>query len=105
MATKEYIVSQLKRLATVHQNISITPDMINEYVEVLSACLPEDLKNGTDEMIANNKYFPKVAEIWQASEKAMLTRLELKHGKGNANITQNVVKKQYHGYQTYLEEA
>jgi hypothetical protein len=103
MATKEYIVSQLKRLATVHQNISITPDMINEYVEVLSACLPEDLKTATDEMIADNKYFPKVAEIWQASEQALIRRLTAKHG-ANINKSDNVQWVR-HDYRSYLEEV
>lgn len=105
MATKELIIGQLKRLAAVHQNVKITPEMISEYVEVLGACLPEDLESATNEMIANNKYFPKIAEIWQASERALLERLERVHGRGMANKLMMVSEKVNHDYRSYAEEA
>ena len=102
MATKKLIIEQMKRLASVHR-INLTEDLVNEYFHVLGACLPDDLETAVNEMIASNKYFPKVAEIWEASEKALINRLRTKHG-ANVNICDPVEIKR-HDYKTYAEEA
>ena len=53
-------------------------------------------------MIAKNKYFPKVAEIWESSEKALLNRLRIKHG-ANVNVC-DPVERVRHDYRSYAEK-
>ena len=102
MATKEFVAQQLRRLVDVHR-MRLETALFEEYYNVLGACLSEDLKTATDEMIADNKYFPKVAELWQASEQALIRRLTIKHG---ANINKSVnVQRVRHEYRSYAEDA
>jgi hypothetical protein len=102
MATKELVFEQITRLSRAHR-VKLDEALVHEYYKVLGACLPEDLISAADEMIANNKYFPKVAEIWQASENALIRRLTVKHG-ANVNISGNVQRAQ-HDYRSYAEDA
>ena len=102
MATKKIVTEQMARLASVHR-VNLSEGLVNEYFHVLGACLPDDLETAVNEMIASNKYFPKVAEIWEASEKALINRLRTKHG-DNVNICDPVEIKR-HDYKTYAEEA
>ena len=102
MATKKVVTEQLARLAVVHR-VKLEEALVSEYYHVLGACLPEDLKYAVSEMIAGNKYFPKVAELWQASEQALIRRLSAKHG--DSVNTFNKVDKVKHDYRSYIEEA
>lgn len=102
MATKKIVTEQMARLVSVHR-VNLSEGLVNEYFHVLGACLPEDLETAVNEMIASNKYFPKVAEIWEASEKALINRLRTKHG-NNVNICEPV-EKQRHDYRSYAEDA
>jgi len=102
MATKQFVLEQMTRLSMAHR-VKLDEALVSEYYAVLGACLPEDLKTAVSEMIAGNKYFPKVAELWQASEQALIRRLSIKHGRENINIAGTDRIK--HDYRSYIEEA
>lgn len=79
------MTKQIQKLCRHHPQYKLTPEMLDDYFEVLSVCLPEYLVAGVSHLLATFKYFPKPAEILQAHETAMLDSLEAKSGKDNAN--------------------
>ena len=85
MATKQLVMEQLKKLSRHHPQYQLTPEMLDDYYEVLDVCLPEYLQTAVKNLLQSSKYFPKPAELLQAHELAMLDKLEAKWGKGNAN--------------------
>ena len=85
MATKELVMKQIQKLMRHHPQYKLTPEMLDDYYEVLDVCLPEYLETGVRNLLATFKYFPKPAEILQAHDNAMLDRIESRMGKGNAN--------------------
>lgn len=85
MATQEVFKQQMDRLAAAYPNMKVNPAMMTEYFRHCDVLLPEYFEAGITSIITSSKYFPTLSEIIIAHEQAMLSTLEAKHGKGNAN--------------------
>lgn len=85
MATKEMVITQIQKLSRHHPQYKLTPEMLDDYFEVLEGCIPEYLTSGVSTLLGTSKWFPKPAEILEAHEQAMLASLESRWGRGNVN--------------------
>jgi len=84
MANREMIFNELQRLADVHRT-KLNESLFDEYFDSLCQYDPEDLKNGIKKLVTTTKWFPKIPEIIEAVEEAIITRLITVYGRGNMN--------------------